>query len=93
MHQRITKDTRILRHERAVELDKPQAENKDKKNKKNGKHTKGARPVEPQAQLSDLFGSSSSQSEDDDADMGAAKVNTKNLFESDSEGINLFGDA
>jgi hypothetical protein len=61
---------------------------KDKKHKKHKKHTKGAKPVKPQAQLSDLFGSSS---EDDDADMGANKVNTKDLFESDSEDINLFG--
>jgi|EP01043_Picozoa_sp_COSAG02_P039664 hypothetical protein len=56
---------------------------------KKKKHTKHARSVEPQAQLSDLFGSSS---EDDDADAGAEKVNTNDLFGSDSEDINLFGD-
>ena len=66
-----------------------QVKSKHRRGQSKKKHT---RPVEPQATLSDLFGSSSS--EDDDSEARADKLRAKetNLFGSDSEDINLFGD-
>lgn len=64
------------------------AKSKHRRGQSKKKHTK---VVQPQATLSDLFGSSS---EDEYGNAGADKLRAKdtNLFGSDSEDMNLFGD-